>query len=101
MESNIKFQTSSSCYEHIGGNNFKLKTMEKKQTAVDYLVQELIKQGFFKRLPVIAIQQAAQMEKEQMWDYITKKYCIGDKSLEFHKLEFEQYYNETFGGETE
>ena len=40
--------------------------MEKKQTAVEYLVEELIKQGFFKRLPIIAIQQASQMEKEQI-----------------------------------
>jgi hypothetical protein len=39
--------------------------MEKKQTAVDYLVEQLIKQGFFKRLPIIEIQQASQMEKEQ------------------------------------
>ena len=39
--------------------------MEKKQTAVEYLVEQLIKQGFFKRLPIIEIQQASQMEKEQ------------------------------------
>ena len=39
--------------------------MENKQTAVDYLVEQLIKQGFFKRLPIIEIQQASQMEKEQ------------------------------------
>jgi hypothetical protein len=40
--------------------------MKKKQTAVDYLVEQLIKEGFFKRLPIIAIQQAKQMEKEQI-----------------------------------
>ena len=39
--------------------------MENKQTAVDYLVEQLIKQGFFKRLPIIEIQKASQMEKEQ------------------------------------
>ena len=39
--------------------------MENKQTAVNYLVEQLIKQGFFKRLPIIEIQQASQMEKEQ------------------------------------
>jgi hypothetical protein len=39
---------------------------------------------------------AKEMEKEQMWDYIKKNYCIGDKSLEFHRLEFEKYYNETY-----
>ena len=69
--------------------------MEKKQTAVEYLVEELIKQGFFKRLPIIAIQQASQMEKEQIID----SYEQGDK----YKLNFsgEQYYNETYGGNNE
>jgi hypothetical protein len=42
--------------------------------------------------------QLLEMEKEQMWEYIKKNYCIGHKSLEFHRLEFEQYYNETYGG---
>ena len=42
---------------------------------------------------------AKAIEKEQMWDYIKKNYCIGDKSLEFHRLEFEKYYNETFKNE--
>ena len=39
---------------------------------------------------------AKEMEKEQMWDYIKKNYCIGHKSLEFHRLEFEKYYNEIY-----
>jgi hypothetical protein len=39
---------------------------------------------------------AKEMEKEQMWEYVKKNYCIGDKSLEFHSLEFEKYYNETY-----
>jgi len=43
-----------------------------------------------------AVERAKEMEKEQMWDYIKKNYCIGDKSLEFHRLEFEKYYNETY-----
>ena len=42
---------------------------------------------------------AKAIEKEQMWDYIKKNYCIGDKSLEFHRLEFEKYYNETYKNE--
>jgi hypothetical protein len=43
-----------------------------------------------------AVQQAKEMEKQQMWEYIKKNYCIGHRSLEFHRLEFEQYYNETY-----
>jgi len=72
--------------------------MEKKQTAVDYLVEQLIKQGFFKRLPIIEIQQASQMEKEQ----IKEAYKEGNHSeMRGGKVIFEkteQYYNETYGG---
>lgn len=44
---------------------------------------------------------AEAMHKEEMFEYIKQKYCIGRMSLEFHTLEFEQYYNETFGGNNE
>jgi hypothetical protein len=40
-----------------------------------------------------------EVEKEQMWAYIKEKYCIGDSTLAFHELEFEQYYQQTYGGE--
>jgi hypothetical protein len=64
-----------------------------KQTAVDYLFNELIANpGNF----IKAYKQAKEMQKEQMWEYIKKNYCIGPNSLEFHRLEFEQYYNETY-----
>jgi len=46
MESNIKFQTSSSTYEHIGGNNFKLKTMEKKNKKYDCANTYDFRKGF-------------------------------------------------------
>ena len=42
-------------------------------------------------------EQAKEMEKEQMFDYIKKNYINGEHSLKFHKEEFEQYYNETYG----
>jgi len=68
-----------------------------KQTAVEYLVQQLIKEGFFKRLPIIAIQKASQMEKEQI-QYAYKEgnhsEMRGGKVI-FEKME--QYYNETYG----
>jgi hypothetical protein len=75
--------------------------MEKKQTAVDYLVEQLIKQGFFKRLPIIEIQQASQMEKEQMKDvYLT--HCVKAERLrKIFEQQFEDYYNETYGGQNE
>ena len=74
--------------------------MEKKQTAVDYLVEELIKQGFFKRLPIIVIQQASQMEKEQIQDaWKDGAYGGGQFTTTFDNAE--QYYNETYGGQDE
>ena len=44
------------------------------------------------------LEKAKEMEKEQMWEYIKKNYCIGHRSLEFHRLEFEKYFEETYGG---
>ena len=72
--------------------------MEKKQTAVDYLVEQLIKQGFFKRLPIIEIQQASQMEKEQheeTW-FTSRVEDMGDE-FKVEQKSFEDYYNETYG----
>jgi hypothetical protein len=74
-----------------------------KQTSVDFLIEEF--SAIFEKVNFTAIQgllmkdaveKAREMEKEQMWEYIKKNYCIGHKSLEFHRLEFEQYYNETY-----
>jgi hypothetical protein len=73
-----------------------------KQTAVQFLIEKIHFDANVRCFSQVEwneiFEQANQMYKEQMWDYIKKKYCIGDKSLEFHKLEFEDYYNETYGG---
>jgi hypothetical protein len=74
-----------------------------KQTSVDFLIEEFSaifgKVNFTAMQGLLlkdAVEKAKEMEKEQMWEYIKKIYCIGHKSLEFHRLEFEQYYNETY-----
>jgi hypothetical protein len=74
-----------------------------KQTSVDFLIKEFSaifgKVNFTAMQGLLmkdAVEKAREMEKEQMWEYIKKNYCIGHKSLEFHRLEFEQYYNETY-----
>jgi hypothetical protein len=74
-----------------------------KQTSVDFLLKEFSaifgKVNFTAMQGLLmkdAVEKARVMEKEQMWEYIKKNYCIGHKSLEFHRLEFEQYYNETY-----
>jgi len=71
-----------------------------KQTAVEQFLNAIKDQIPLSKEHLEMIEsyakQAKEMEKEQMWEYIKKIYCIGDKSLEFHRLEFEQYYNETY-----
>ena len=44
-------------------------------------------------------EQAKEMEKQHMWEYIKTNYVNGENSLSFHKKEFEKYYNETFKSE--
>jgi hypothetical protein len=79
-------------------------TNNKQQTAVDILCGKLaMKLGIPQAMTFYIdhqeeIREAKEMEKEQMWEYIKNNYCIGHRSLEFHRLEFEQYYNETYGG---
>ena len=79
-------------------------TNNKQQTAVDILCGKLaMKLGIPQAITFYIdhqeeIREAKEMEKEQMWEYIKKNYCLGHRSLEFHRLEFEQYYNETYGG---
>jgi hypothetical protein len=67
------------------------------KTAVEWFAGEikggkLITNQKFEEL----LQQAKEMEKQQMWAYIEINYVNGENSLAFHKAEFEQYYNETF-----
>ena len=82
----------------------------KKQSSVDWLFEQLCSEKFswikdsngkiyFDKITSDLLQQAKAMHKEEMFEYIKQKYCIGRMSLEFHTLEFEQYYNETFGGQ--
>ena len=65
-----------------------------KQTSVEWLESQ-INLGLSERGLISAINQAKQMEKEQIID----AYEQGDK----YKLNFsgEQYHNETYGGQDE
>ena len=69
-----------------------------KQTAVEWLVDELILEGF--NVPKVFYDKAKAMEKEQ----IIESYCVGcaeiikDNSI-FPRETSEKYYNETFKSE--
>jgi len=76
----------------------------KKQTAVDFLVEELTKLGYLNSkeygnsLKVQkAIKQAKAMEKKMLWKFIESRFVIGKNTFEYYKKEFEQYYTETYG----
>lgn len=66
--------------------------MENKQTAVDYLVtivQSCIAPNF---IPVEIIEQAKQMEKEQIKD----AFKYGEMPVLFINFNAEDYYNKTY-----
>jgi hypothetical protein len=80
--------------------------MEKKQTAVEWLVEEINKNGeeIHKNIdwiPIHMIDQAKQMEKEQIEDAFkigSNKGYIWGLGYVIHKGRDEyNYYNETFG----
>jgi hypothetical protein len=79
-------------------------TNNKQQTAVSWFLDQLLKDGYIKRLPVLQLQQAKEMEKQQIvntWSEATSlDYEIGllDASYilcQIHNAE--QYYKETYG----
>ena len=69
-----------------------------KQSSVEWFLDELIKEGYIKRLPVTQFQQAKAMHKSEIiWAHGIKM-----KGVNNHKcVSGEQYYNETFGGNNE
>jgi hypothetical protein len=64
-----------------------------KQTAVDWLLDQLLKDGYIERLPVLQFQQAKEMEKQQ----ITDAYDCGKEQPLSSQLSPIEYYNKTFG----
>ena len=62
--------------------------MENKQTAVEWLADKMVVSGFI--IPQTFVEQAKQMEKEQIMKAIERYYpYYGVKAAE-------QYYNETY-----
>jgi len=71
--------------------------MEKKQTAVEWLAEQLVPKAMltYDAITYNAIQQAKQMEKEQIVE--AGRYYFHERG----KLTPQQYYNETYGGQNE
>lgn len=64
--------------------------MSKKQTAVEWLFNEIFLTTILDKEDIKLFKQAKEMEKQQIIDARVKK------PLESEWLESEQYYNETF-----
>ena len=74
--------------------------MEKKQTAVELLEQQL-KERYSLMNSEPLFEQAKQMEKEQIEIAFAKSYLIGCEEVSYNDANkaSENYYNETYGGE--
>lgn len=74
----------------------------KKQTAVEWLIHEL---GEYFPHEVggieLVVKKAKQMEKEQMKDAVLSQCTINHGLRKIFENQFEQYYNETYGGKNE
>jgi len=102
FESRTDISSATIC-KHCGKEKFEhtmnnLEVTMSKQTAVDFLVSLLNKEGFAPVLTDKEIQQAKQMEKEQMIDAILDNRNI---TSQVTLKDAEQYYNELYGGEDE
>ena len=76
----------------------------KQQTAVRWFLDQLLKDGYIKRLPVLQFQQARKMEKEQLintWSEATapdREIGLSDTPYIITQIKkAEQYYNKTYG----
>ena len=72
-----------------------------KQTAVEWLIDKLKSQGLLIGEPdnLVAVNQAKEMEKEQIMMAHCHNRCLNNKTYECSIKAFEnseQYYNETF-----
>jgi fido (protein-threonine AMPylation protein) len=67
-----------------------------KQTAVEWLVEEIHKNIDW--IPIHMIEQAKQMEKEQMKEAALDNVTTNEKLRKIFEIQFEDFYNETYGG---
>ena len=73
--------------------------MEKKQTAVEWLVEQMdIKNPAWLKEK---IQKAKQTEKEQMKEAALDNVTTNEKLRKIFEIQFEDFYNETYGGQDE
>ena len=83
--------------------------MEKKQTAVEWFIEQLDKLEYeydvegisileFDKRKIEIENQARQMEKEQMKEAALDNVTTNEKLRKIFEIQFEDFYNETYGG---
>ena len=70
--------------------------MEKKQSSVEWLAEQLTEYSLDKWEIKVIVQRALQMHKEE----IAKSYFEGE-NRKWNSVNGYEYYNETFGGDNE
>ena len=76
--------------------------MEKKQTAVEWLVEQL--EQHHVKIDIkntVVFEQAKQIEKEQMKEAALDNVTTNEKLRKIFEIQFEDFYKETYGGEDE
>jgi hypothetical protein len=73
-------------------------TNEKQQTAVEWLIRKLDLDN--DRFTMKLINQAKEMEKEQIIKAHSIQYDYSYSQIDPKKITGEDYYNETYGGNT-
>ena len=71
-------------------------TNNKQQTAVSWFLDQLLKDGYIKRLPVLQLQQAKEMERQQKRKDFADGIMHGNEPLEHDVID--KWYNKTYGG---
>ena len=86
--------------------------MEKKQTAVEWFIEKRNRLEYEYSTKSIGISeyierkkdievQAKQMEKEQMKEAALDNVTTNEKLRKIFEIQFEDFYNETYGGQDE
>lgn len=73
--------------------------MEKKQSSIDWLIEKLDQN--FDYVADTLIEQAKAMHKEEMRDLYLNHVTKAERLKKIFEKQFEELYNETFGGNNE
>ena len=94
----VPIEGATLSYVEAQKNSFNI--IKKKQTAVEWLISQFEERGYDGIVLEDVLDQAKQMEKEQIEIAFAKSYLIGCEEVSYNDANkaSENYYNETYGG---